>query len=699
MLVSFSLAITILNTKWVTKRFSRIIPNKSSQETENGKKTVKDKYIGAAQGAMEFLCEAIQAPIRISQFDYAFSSLIALPENCSWWKDCAESLKSSKRPVSFSLVAQIALALISWLLTIGTSYQTSQGGQADTLHLSSGTLWIWLLPVIFGWIFVGTQARQNTIDKALKGEKAYQVLPKDTTQVPSGSDGKKKGNTGVRVNSGLPYKSPQGPQHRSFPSTSTEDSGVGKPDDTCVHPPEWLRRSIPGDEAQQGPVFNYARIFTWWSLANIVFSAFKSMINEATKLQEDENKRKQQEKLPEVKETMHDPSQVHMSSNRTIRGHSRHQSSASSARTCVHYNTSDSNSVSNQNEIGAMSSDNQTARSDPSHLRVPSTVSNAPTCVDSNTSDSNSNYQTISNQSQSQSEIEETQPHPTPQVQNAEEHSNLNRSPKERLSNQTAEETAKSCLETEDNKQISTDTYQSWETLSQDFDLQYNIIAALIISLIIQWGTTGSAFLIAMQTEVKGLGCRSGSYLIYGILATISFIFLFSSVFFSHAAMLIYQEKLKSNPFDPKEALKKPTEYTPRNIRHIIYCILAVSTRIMGKFIAFCNAFWLLLSSLLELAGFYNSCWCLGSVLQWKDMARIMLPPSSTSPRIHANEGTWGYGIAMSLSICLISMGLFWYFSKQDEYHFVWKRESSKRLDNQQQQRHGKQDTVETVGP
>ncbi|KAK4451197.1 hypothetical protein QBC34DRAFT_401507 [Podospora aff. communis PSN243] len=44
-------------------------------------------------------------------------------------------------------------------------------------------------------------------------------------------------------------------------------------------------------------------------------------------------------------------------------------------------------------------------------------------------------------------------------------------------------------------------------------------------------------------TDVKGLGCRSGSYVIYGIAGTVAFLLLFASTIFSHAAMLKIQEQ------------------------------------------------------------------------------------------------------------------------------------------------------------
>ncbi|KAJ3926443.1 MAG: hypothetical protein NXY57DRAFT_1029011 [Lentinula lateritia] len=47
------------------------------------------------------------------------------------------------------------------------------------------------------------------------------------------------------------------------------------------------------------------------------------------------------------------------------------------------------------------------------------------------------------------------------------------------------------------------------------------IIVASILALILQWGTTGAAIFVVWETPTRGLGSRSGSYLIYASLSTV----------------------------------------------------------------------------------------------------------------------------------------------------------------------------------
>jgi hypothetical protein len=69
----------------------------------------------------------------------------------------------------------------------------------------------------------------------------------------------------------------------------------------------------------------------------------------------------------------------------------------------------------------------------------------------------------------------------------------------------------------------------------------YRILLGAFAAVVVQWGTTGAAIIIAYLTTVAGLGCRSGSYIIYGFLGTISWLSLVLAMIFSHLAVLQHQ--------------------------------------------------------------------------------------------------------------------------------------------------------------
>ncbi|KAK5629533.1 hypothetical protein RRF57_005248 [Xylaria bambusicola] len=159
--------------------------------------------------------------------------------------------------------------------------------------------------------------------------------------------------------------------------------------------------------------------------------------------------------------------------------------------------------------------------------------------------------------------------------------------------------------------------YPRWSQLDSSF--YQRIVIAIAIAVYVQWGITTAAIIIAYLTEVTGLGCRSGSYLLYGVLATLSFLFLFLSSIFSHAAMLRHEiSRAESSDHLYERRVKLETEYleaqgltssahTRTNkltFGHNVLRFCAVLSRILGRTLAIVNTFWIILSTAWELVGF-----------------------------------------------------------------------------------------------
>ncbi|EMD68527.1 hypothetical protein COCSADRAFT_80077 [Bipolaris sorokiniana ND90Pr] len=183
--------------------------------------------------------------------------------------------------------------------------------------------------------------------------------------------------------------------------------------------------------------------------------------------------------------------------------------------------------------------------------------------------------------------------------------------------------------------------YMTWKDVKESSDWKWNFIISNAIAVFLQWGVTGSAIVISYLTEVRGLGCRSGSYLLYGIFATCAHVLLLISVFLSHHVMLIYQ----TERWDGATGAVREVPRSPQ-IKWIGR--LAVLMRLFGKSVAVINATWIILSSIFELIGFYESCWCTGTVLGLGDRAWVVLFVSGDKMRDDA-EASWIGGLAMSL--------------------------------------------------
>ncbi|KAJ7822578.1 hypothetical protein B0H14DRAFT_2598501 [Mycena olivaceomarginata] len=161
---------------------------------------------------------------------------------------------------------------------------------------------------------------------------------------------------------------------------------------------------------------------------------------------------------------------------------------------------------------------------------------------------------------------------------------------------------------------------------------------AAIAAVFLQWGTTGAAVFVAYWTPSIGIGCRSGSYLIYGVAATLSWIILILSHLLSHAAM----QRLERDPDQTQGILSG----------------LAVSTRLFGKTLAICNTMWLIASSVMEDIGFFQTCWCQTDAYQYHQSGWTPVFKGQQDLRDVA-QGIWIGGFIWSVVVCLIAGAFF----------------------------------------
>ncbi|KAI1172180.1 hypothetical protein F4777DRAFT_524993 [Nemania sp. FL0916] len=590
MLITYSLATTMLNRHWLRARF---------QELEGSDRALHP----TSKNARVFLQESQQLPLRLSQESGSLASLIILPENDEWWEKLRASVLLTRRGVTLSLVAQILVAVLSWVLTVISVFQSSLGSAAAALALSSGTLWVWLVPVIYGWIVVGTQRTYGTIARALKRDMANvlegypssdhdrldntEIIRCDTVtdsstnaQFPPGHEIElERIHNEARSSRTIVSQPPtnrqasteqiiEGPQKafkvakkrklmRPLAKPSITDGTMRlEPPSSDFNIPNCLGFSISGDEKQEGPAFNYARIFTWWNMASRVHRA----------LQEADQRLMQRLDL-DLKRVPRDQE----FGKQNLKG-----SVLSIARYCglAH------------------------------EIQSP----NGPAL-----------------------EPKQIKEHP------------------------------------------------DWNELDSAF--YQRIVVAVIQGLFLQWGIIGAAIIIAYLTEVTGLGCRSGAYILYGVVGTLVFFLLFLSSIFSHAAMLRH-EKIQIQA-GSSDCLYGKRDYDARTLAstggggdfrrskklalgHQILRVCAVLTRILGRTLAVINAVFIILSTLWELVGFYNNCWCDSTYLS-KGMdgwILLFLKPSETA---QVATAPWAGSVILSVSVAAISCGVFWLYCRENQ--------------------------------
>ena len=277
-LITYSLMLTIRNRALVRVEFD--ILRKHMNDVHHMYRTFGQR-LDAIQYVLE---EAQQVPLRVSQEQGWFSSLTVAARNEPWWESLELKLKDTRRGRTLSLVFQMGVAILAWFLTIVAAFVSSLGDTSTGLQIAAGSIWVWMvsdfsqsssnmlttvqIPVILGWIRVGTQRLPKSIDKALETEGAFLAL--GPPNVPNGTEEsmytESRSQRGLVVvdksNSGLT------PQTRRTPQLPRE---------------EYQRIShfinIRGDEKRRGPAFNYARTFTYCHLIRTITQALQTTID------------------------------------------------------------------------------------------------------------------------------------------------------------------------------------------------------------------------------------------------------------------------------------------------------------------------------------------------------------------------------------------------------------------------------------
>src|SRR5438034_9445689 len=113
---------------------------------------------------------------------------------------------------------------------------------------------------------VGTQGLPDSIDRTLRANRAHRALEPHFQQC---------GVTDIDNQQGLVERSGLTPQPYR-PQTTV--GGFEIPNIRNLSIPSWLGADVRGDERCRGPIYNYARVFTWWQFVNSVEEAFDATI-------------------------------------------------------------------------------------------------------------------------------------------------------------------------------------------------------------------------------------------------------------------------------------------------------------------------------------------------------------------------------------------------------------------------------------
>lgn len=119
---------------------------------------------------------------------------------------------------------------------------------------------------------------------------------------------------------------------------------------------------------------------------------------------------------------------------------------------------------------------------------------------------------------------------------------------------------------------------------------------ASFLALMLQWYTSGAAAIIMLYSgNARGMGCRSGSYLLYGLVSSVVWMLLVSSSIIAHYC---------------KTSMPPRKQWASSYSTHPFLREFAVSLNILGKVLSVLNATWIICTSVFHFTNTYNRCIC-----------------------------------------------------------------------------------------
>ncbi|KAJ7804417.1 hypothetical protein B0H14DRAFT_3153930 [Mycena olivaceomarginata] len=149
MLAAYSLALTLINGRWLARHFAGIsYPN--------------------AIDAFHVLNSLQQAPLSVSNEDSLLKSLVVLPENDKWWEDLKELLHW-EHTWSIPAATSIVWVFIAYLFTVIDAFDpsTRPSGNGVSDGQATGSVWLWLLPVVIGWLQLSPKCDDARLRRAI----------------------------------------------------------------------------------------------------------------------------------------------------------------------------------------------------------------------------------------------------------------------------------------------------------------------------------------------------------------------------------------------------------------------------------------------------------------------------------------------------------------------------------------------------
>ncbi|KAK3314456.1 hypothetical protein B0H66DRAFT_605402 [Apodospora peruviana] len=263
MLITYSLFITILNARWLNVHFGRL----RSQNEQRGRRS---RQVVMLSAALFVLKEIQHVPIVISETRRRFAQLVVNPTNERWWVALREQLKRTKREFTYSLGAQAFFVVVLAFMAMVNFMVMIDRFTVRVFGVAINNIWMWMIPVTVGWVWVGTQNSANTIRECLMEASSKAVFLPDLT-THHGHQGMGRGGRDT-----IGFQDWSWENRDDLESAGTElhqqPARLGR---VQTVPP--VKQIYEGCKGEAGPIFNYARFPSHLQTCALVIDMFKTL--------------------------------------------------------------------------------------------------------------------------------------------------------------------------------------------------------------------------------------------------------------------------------------------------------------------------------------------------------------------------------------------------------------------------------------
>lgn len=257
-LATYSLALMALNARWMNRSF-RLLHQRSQDVSLRPQ---RPEYHDALDSIRQICIESQHIPLGVTLgHHHDFSQMVVRPRNAETWKDLKNEIFKTKREKTLSLWMSLAWVVILQFLSIVQFFTTATtDNNSVILGLAVNSLWLWMVPLVWGYVLVGSQNFARSIgdafqtlhahDMTIPGSKDISVSGEST---PTGVDTKAyDDDSTLALSKG--YR--DGEHHKSWTKVLVDRTDARH----WYKSHTFLGFLIAGWNRQSGPLFVFARV-------------------------------------------------------------------------------------------------------------------------------------------------------------------------------------------------------------------------------------------------------------------------------------------------------------------------------------------------------------------------------------------------------------------------------------------------------